>query len=329
MNGTQPSIPVNRPKKPANVRPTRASLARQNMVQAQQKRRSTEAIPSPTTSITTSSTKSSLVRPVSTKSSMPRQRLPSRPPTTAPRKPAQPIQKPIQKQPLQKSNPPPQQEKKRKSMTTIESLKKRPAWDMRGKVSDLEKVLAKSHDKLNGLYKFRDDLQVMKEDKESERKEAIQRAVTLKSELQALDKEHEQEIENMNAQQRIHHQELEDKQLIHKRRIATIEIEYEDCKRKWKEADKRTNQVMQEHQQLETKIDQLRKEMDTMDEDMDAMGLKLQRYGGELTDRERDIARQQAIFDTEQPVTEGAVAKLKEMHQHRHRLQKKIDDLRG
>ncbi|KAI8067122.1 hypothetical protein BC940DRAFT_301352 [Gongronella butleri] len=345
---TTNTIPITRPKRSASsVRPTRASLARQNSIQSQQQQRKvSDQMPS-----AASGGRPSLTRPPS----LPR---PSRTTSsdatlsTLRTKPSRPLAKPVSKQqgatakpaatsrPLSKSASMTAAKpghatttggangsKKRKSMTTIESLKKRPSWDMRGKVSDLEELLATSNEKLHGLYKFRDELQVLKDDKESERKDAIQQAVALKAEMQRMDKEHEQEIENMNAQQRIHYQELEDKHLIYKRRVTTIELELQDCQRKWADADKRASQVMQEHQQLEAKMDQVRKEMESMDHEIQAMDLKLQRFGGTLQERERAIAQQQAILDKEAPATERAEAKLKEVQANRHALEAMIKEL--
>ncbi|CAO3645133.1 unnamed protein product [Cunninghamella blakesleeana] len=198
---------------------------------------------------------------------------------------------------------------------------------MRGKISDLEIQLEKSNDKLKGLYKFRDDLQVLKEDKESERKEAIQRAVSLKAELQQLEKDHTQEVENINSQQRIHFQELEDKQLNYKRRVTTIEIELDDANRRYKEAEKKSNSVMQEHQQLEIKLRQMTTQTNNIDDELKRIDIKLERFGGTLADRKRDIAKQEKILAREQPITESAEKKLQEAENHRIKLQSIIKDL--
>ncbi|CAO3622960.1 unnamed protein product [Cunninghamella echinulata] len=198
---------------------------------------------------------------------------------------------------------------------------------MRGKISDLEAQLEKSNDKLKGLYHFRDELQVLKEDKESERKEAIQRAVALKAELQQLEKDHLQEVENINSQQRIHYQELEDKQLIYKRRVTTIEIELEDANRRYKDAEKKSTNVMQEHQLLENKLRQMTTQTINIEEELKRIDTKLERFGGTLADRERDIAKQEKILSKEQPATESAERKLQEAESHRKKLQSVIKEL--
>ncbi|ORZ23241.1 hypothetical protein BCR42DRAFT_313467, partial [Absidia repens] len=192
---------------------------------------------------------------------------------------------------------------KRKSLiTTKESLKKRPAWDMRGKVNDMETQLKETQDRLSGLYKFKDELEILKEDKESDRKNAIQRLVTIKAEMQNVKREHEQDLENLNAQQRIHYQELLDQQLIYKRQEPTMDIEMEDAKRKLKDAQTRSDQVMQKHQQLE-------------------------RYGGTLADREREIHRLTKALNKKQPALESAEIKLQESQTTNQRLQAMIDEL--
>jgi hypothetical protein len=55
----------------------------------------------------------------------------------------------------------------------------------KGKLLDMEAALTKANRQLEDLYKFKGELLEAKEDKESERKEAIQRAVVLQSEIEA------------------------------------------------------------------------------------------------------------------------------------------------
>jgi hypothetical protein len=52
----------------------------------------------------------------------------------------------------------------------------------------MEAALTKANQQLQDLYKFKGELLEAKEDKESERKEAIQRAVALQSEIEASKK---------------------------------------------------------------------------------------------------------------------------------------------
>ncbi|KAI8086768.1 uncharacterized protein BX664DRAFT_315933 [Halteromyces radiatus] len=316
MNGNKPSIPTTRIHK-TTVRPTRASLARANTVQAKQQQQQNN-----TTNGQRSSLPSRVKKPSTETSTHHMNKKTANSSTTAIR-------------PTKKSRPDNMNNhtssstigNKRKSITTKESIKKRPAWDMRGKISDLEAQLEKSNDKLKGLYKFKDELHVMKEDKESERKQAIQKAVALKAELQTLEREHEQEIENLNAQQRIHHQELQDKQLIYKRRVTTIEIELQDAQRKLKDAEKRSDQVMQEYQQLEAKLSQAKTETMEMETSLKRIDLKLERFGGTLSDRERDITLQKKTLAKEQPATKTAEEKLQEAQSNRERIQAMINDL--
>ncbi|KAI9303809.1 hypothetical protein BJ944DRAFT_164780 [Cunninghamella echinulata] len=323
MNGSQtnnnPTIPTTR--KPTSVRPTRASLARANIIQAKRQQQQLNSTLPQRNSLTRSNSlntlnnntnsnnnkpnhiRSSIISANSQSSLSSSTSSPSTPSSTNRLiKSTNSVSNIRVKSKTTTTTTTNSTPAKRKSVTTKESLKKRPAWDMRGKISDLEAQLEKSNDKLKGLYQFRDELQVLKEDKESERKEAIQRAVTLKAELQQLEKDHLQEVENINSQQRIHYQELEDKQLIYKRRVTTIEIELEDANRRYKDAEKKSTNVMQEHQMLE-------------------------RFSGTLADRERDIAKQEKILAKEQPATESAERKLQEAESHRKKLQSVIKEL--
>ncbi|KAI8340221.1 hypothetical protein BC941DRAFT_419780 [Chlamydoabsidia padenii] len=141
-------------------------------------------------------------------------------------------------------------EKKRRSLiTTREALKQRPAWDMRGKISDLETQLEKNQHQLEGLHKFKNELTLLNQEKDSELKQALERVVAIKTELQMVGKTHAQEMEDQQARQRIHYQELKDQHLIYKRQEGTMEIMVEDARRKLKQAQSRMDQVTQERQQ--------------------------------------------------------------------------------
>ncbi|CAO3591349.1 unnamed protein product [Absidia cylindrospora] len=254
INSTNPTIPATRAPT-TTIRPTRASLARETMIQTKQQQQSNTArtssprdikrssLPSPSSSTTNSHNKPWSGTSISATTT---KRATSSRPGTLQKKP-----NPSKSQPTTAIVTTTGNNKRKTLITTKESLKKRPAWDMRGKVNDMEAQLKETQGRLSGLYKFKDELEILKEDKESDRKNAIQRLVTIKAEMQNVKMNHEQDLENLNAQQRIHYQELLDQQLIYKRQEPTMDIEMEDAKRKLKDAQTRSDQVMQKRQQLE------------------------------------------------------------------------------
>ena len=69
-----------------------------------------------------------------------------------------------------------------------------------------------------------------------------------------MERKNVQELENLKAQQRIHAQELEDHNLIYKRKIASLELELSDTKRKMDEAEKLADEETSKTDKLKVKF---------------------------------------------------------------------------
>ena len=69
-----------------------------------------------------------------------------------------------------------------------------------------------------------------------------------------MERKNVQELENLKAQQRIHAQELEDNNLIYKRKIASLELELSDTKRKMDEAEKLADEETSKTDKLKVKF---------------------------------------------------------------------------
>ncbi|KAF7724174.1 hypothetical protein EC973_001246 [Apophysomyces ossiformis] len=178
---------------------------------------------------------------------------------------------------------------KKRSSTSTTSLNKRPAWDMRGKISDMEQLMKMNREKLGELEKFRLELETTVENKESQAKEALRREAEIKIELQTLQLRHTQEIENLNAQQRIHRQELEDNSLIFKRRVTNLEIEVGEAQRQFDHIQYRLNSEKRENETLQATISQTSTSFAEIEAEMRNIRLKLERSQDMLLEKERLI----------------------------------------
>ncbi|KAI8993398.1 hypothetical protein BDB01DRAFT_716170 [Pilobolus umbonatus] len=186
--------------------------------------------------------------------------------------------------------------------TTASGLKRRPAWDLRGKVEDMTELYKLNNQRLEELRNYKRELEVTKEEKESQEKEAIQRASTLRTELQTIERNHTAEIQDLNAKQRIEYQKLEDENLNYSRRVDTRAIEVCD-------AQHRLDKCLAELQQYQSENDRLR-EADIS-----------------ITDREESIQKKKKDIEAATLIVSNYQSKLKDAHAVRDRLLNTIKEL--
>ncbi|KAL0083956.1 hypothetical protein F4703DRAFT_1857795, partial [Phycomyces blakesleeanus] len=155
-------------------------------------------------------------------------------------------------------------------------LKKRPGWDLRGKVSDMQKLIDMNHEQLLELERSRKDLEVTVEEKVSEAKQILEREAELKAEIQSMERQHVQEVEDLKTQQRIRSQELEDNELIHKRQITNLEIEVNDNQRQLDHLQRQLDARVKENETFKNSITTMTSTFAQVEEKMRAMKLKLE-----------------------------------------------------
>ncbi|KAG1202597.1 hypothetical protein G6F35_012167 [Rhizopus arrhizus] len=160
--------------------------------------------------------------------------------------------------------------------TTASSLKQRPAWDLRGKVTDMTELYKLNLEKLEELRSFKRELDIIKEDKESQEKEAIQRAAALRTELQSLERQHISDIEELHTKQRIEHQKLEDDNLNYSRRLTTREIEVDDAKRKLETMLSELEHIKSENSRLKETLDKLSASFKEAESEKQSLSSKIQ-----------------------------------------------------
>ncbi|KAI9031916.1 hypothetical protein CLU79DRAFT_278140 [Phycomyces nitens] len=155
-------------------------------------------------------------------------------------------------------------------------LKKRPGWDLRGKVSDMQKLIDLNHEQLLELERSRKDLEVTVDEKVSEAKEILEREAGLKAEIQTMERQHAQQIEDLKNQQRIRSQELQDNELIHKRQITNLEIEANDHQRQLDLLQNQLNARFKENEAFKSSIATMTNTFSQVEDKMRAMKLKLE-----------------------------------------------------
>ncbi|KAI7907163.1 uncharacterized protein BX663DRAFT_422009, partial [Cokeromyces recurvatus] len=134
--------------------------------------------------------------------------------------------------------------------TTAAGLKERPSWDIRGKMKDMAELYEMNAQRLEELNKHKREQEILRDEKESQEKETLQKAAALRTQIQEMERQHSINIENLHSQQRIEYQRLEDDNLNFSRRLTTIEIEVRDAKNRSDYELKRLDQIKEENQSL-------------------------------------------------------------------------------
>ncbi|KAG0170354.1 hypothetical protein DFQ30_002602 [Apophysomyces sp. BC1015] len=198
---------------------------------------------------------------------------------------------------------------------------------MRGKISDMEQLMKVNREKLGKLEKFRLELETTVESKESQAKEALQREAELKLELQTSQWRHIQEMENLNAQQRIHRQELEDNSLIYKRRVTNLEIEVGEAQRQFDHIQYRLNNEKRENETLQATISQTSVSFAEIEAEMRKIRLKLERSHDMLLEKERTIENLTTELDQDNAKADELEQKLSKEEAKRQGLLEIIQEL--
>ncbi|KAG1050253.1 hypothetical protein G6F43_007459 [Rhizopus delemar] len=211
--------------------------------------------------------------------------------------------------------------------TTASSLKQRPAWDLRGKVTDMTELYKLNLEKLEELRSFKRELDIIKEDKESQEKEAIQRAAALRTELQSLERQHISDIEELHTKQRIEHQKLEDDNLNYSRRLTTREIEVDDAKRKLETMLSELEHIKSENSRLKETLDKLSASFKEAESEKQSLSSKIQKTNMSISDHEKEIQTMKESIKDVNSTVQKLQSKLTEAHTVRDRLLDKVKAL--
>ncbi|CEP19894.1 hypothetical protein [Parasitella parasitica] len=211
--------------------------------------------------------------------------------------------------------------------TTAAGLKERPAWDLRGKVADMTNMFEMNKQRLDELHKFKRELEITKDEKESQEKEALQKAAALRTELQELERNHTINIEELNANQRIEYQRLEDDSLNHSRRLASIEVEVGDAKRRLNVEVKQLDQIKEENEALKTSIEITSNEFQNLDNENRTLDSDIKKLQESLQSREAEVESKHSKLEQINDSVQILESKLSSANADRERLLNKIRDL--
>ncbi|KAI8356079.1 hypothetical protein EDC96DRAFT_576814 [Choanephora cucurbitarum] len=210
---------------------------------------------------------------------------------------------------------------------TAAGLKERPSWDLRGKVADMTQLIELNNQKLDELRKFKRELEITKDEKESQEKEAIQKAAQLRTELQEMERAHAINRETIHASQRIEYQKLEDDQLHYTRRLTTIEIEVADAKRKLESEMTQLEHVRLENDALKASIQSISTQFETADQESRELDKAIETLERSIRQKEEENETKERKTETIESTVQQLQAQLNEAETDRSRLLNKIRDL--
>ncbi|KAI8075461.1 uncharacterized protein B0P05DRAFT_547596 [Gilbertella persicaria] len=206
-------------------------------------------------------------------------------------------------------------------------LKERPAWDLRGKVADMTQLIEMNNQKLDELRKFKQELEIAKDEKESQEKEAIQKAAQLRTELQEMERRHVSNIEDIHASQRVEYQKLEDDSLHFSRRLTTIEIEVTDARRKLENELAQLDQIRQENDILRESIERTSNQFENAESESRGLDKDIKSLENSLLQKEDEIQKKEKSTKTIDVSVEELQTKLTEAEADRERILNKIKNL--
>ncbi|CAO3664945.1 unnamed protein product [Umbelopsis ramanniana] len=227
--------------------------------------------------------------------------------------------------------------------TGMPKLKKRPAWDTKGRLSDMEQLLPmlqskvknsddtvtsmkdlleQEHSKIKELESFRQNLELKVESKESENQEAMRQVSNLKDELLMVERKHNDDLENLRSRHQREVNEMDASNQSLQRQKRSLEQDLEDTMSRLQ--DQKT-----ENSKLRTTISENSAAVLTMESDTRNLKLRLQNTEEMLKDREQTIERLTAELNAAKITVSDIEDKLLEEEKNRRRLHNTIQELKG
>ncbi|KAI9469794.1 MAG: hypothetical protein EXX96DRAFT_587471 [Benjaminiella poitrasii] len=177
--------------------------------------------------------------------------------------------------------------------TTAAGLKERPSWDIRGKMKDMAELYEMNAQRLEELNKHKREQEILRDEKESQEKEALQRAAALRTQIHEMERQHSITIENMQAQQRIENQRLEDDKLNSSRRLTTIEIEVGDAKNKLDIEVKRLNRIKEQNASLRDSMKSIKFKYDNVNQEHKKLEEEIAELDGLLFTKKKEAQKEE------------------------------------
>ncbi|KAI9318476.1 hypothetical protein BX666DRAFT_1502611 [Dichotomocladium elegans] len=204
---------------------------------------------------------------------------------------------------------------------------KRPSWDIRGRMSDMESQLQKDREKIGKLETYRDGLMSTVKDKDTEISTNIQQIAEIKADIQLKERMYQQISADTRSQYQDRIQRLEDLQRNSKSEIDVLESDLADANRNLQDIDSKADKEMNDNIMLKKTISDSTAAFKDVEGQILALKLKLTRADDTLASREQLIQKLRGELEAEAAVTDKLEAKFDEETRNRKRLEATIAEL--
>ncbi|KAF9344923.1 kinesin-like nuclear fusion protein [Mortierella sp. AD094] len=225
----------------------------------------------------------------------------------------------------------------------ISKKKKRPAWDTKGRLEDMEELtstlhhllqtsatnmndltgkLESSESKISELESFRQSLESKVAVKESENKDILQKMKHVEQDLQMTARQHEDEIRSLRSQ---HSMEMEQLRMMQ----ARLKQETEMLETKLRSTNTQLDQQMQENMSLRATISTQSSNCLALESDNRALKMKIERTENTLAQRESTIETLERKLSESQMTVQELEQRIRQEETIRRRLHNTIQELKG
>ncbi|CAO3567804.1 unnamed protein product [Mortierella alpina] len=221
--------------------------------------------------------------------------------------------------------------------------KKRPAWDTKGRLADMEELTTALHDqlqtsttsmtdltsklessesKITELEAFRKTLEGKVAIKETENKDILQKMQFVEQDLQSIAKQHSDEIQSLRSQ---HTEEME--QL--RRTQASLKQETDELQTRLQSTKTQLQTQMQENTSLRSTISTQSSTCLALEGDNRALKLQIERTEGTLAHRVSTIESLERQLLESEALVQALEQRIREEETIRRRLHNTIQELKG
>ncbi|KAF9995117.1 kinesin-like nuclear fusion protein [Entomortierella chlamydospora] len=225
----------------------------------------------------------------------------------------------------------------------ISKKKKRPAWDTKGRLEDMEELtstlhhllqtsttnmndltskLESSESKISELETFRQSLESKVAVKESENKDILQKMKHVEQDLQMTARQHEDEIRSLRSQ---HAMEMEQLRMMQ----ARLKQETEVLETKLRSTNTQLDQQIQENTSLRATISTQSSNCLALESDNRALKMKIERTENTLAQRESTIETLERKLSESQMTVQELEQRIRQEETIRRRLHNTIQELKG
>ncbi|KAF9109635.1 kinesin-like nuclear fusion protein [Mortierella sp. AM989] len=225
----------------------------------------------------------------------------------------------------------------------LSKKKKRPAWDTKGRLEDMEELtstlhqllqtstnnmtdltdkLESSESKISQLETFRQSLESKVAVKESENKDILQKMKHVEQDLQMTARQHEDEIRSLKSQ---HSMEMEQLRMMQTR----LKQETDMLETKLRSTNTQLDQQMQENMSLRATISTQSSNCLALESDNRALKMKIERTENTLAQRESTIETLERRLSESQILVQELEQRIRQEETIRRRLHNTIQELKG